>query len=213
MQEALPYSLISIAVAPLITFIAMRGKSALCNSHQRMPVLFMTDMRVVIASNICSQLLLLLWTLVLPVHFSLLLAFDLLLGIPLEHWLLKFVIFEDSGSYHVPGAYARKKLTRRYSLAIVFAVLIRSSITALCVAIQATATATATATVTGTAELTIMQLLVQLLMYTFVRTLFVDVVPRCQEQSPVVEHELRTDSFVITDEEDDIDDESNTTQL
>lgn len=204
MQQVLPYSLISILLAPLLTYVAMRAKSALCNSHQRMPVLFMTDMRVIVVSNIWSQVLLLAWVVMLPVHLSFLIALDLLLGIPLEHWLLKLVFLEDSGSYHVPGTYARQKLNRRYSLALLFALLVRSSMAALCATTQATALT----------ELTITQLLLQLMTYTLVRTLFVDIVPRCEEQSSVVEHELRTDSFVITDEEeDDASDDITTAQL
>ena len=191
----LSYSLISIALSPFLTYIVLRVKNATCNAHPRMPALFHTDMQVIIVTNVLSQVLLMLWAFAVPLNFSFLVAVDVLLGIPVEHWLLKTVFWRDYGFYHVPGEIAKRKLRRRYALALMFAILIRSSMAALCVITQ----------LPSAMNLSAVQCLMQLLLYTVMRTLFVDVVQHTEVSSNVVEEQVRTDSFVITDEEDEED--------
>ena len=193
MSSLITYSVISILLTPLLTYISMHAKSAMCNSHPRMPALFATDMRLIIVTNVFAQIFLVAWVMFLPLNLSFFVAIDLLFGIPIEHWILKTVFLHDDGYYHIPGEYAQRKLKRRYSLALIFSTLIRSSIAAFCIALQ-------TQNVTS---LSLVQLLVQLLLYTFVRTLFVDCMHSVEMSQPVTEQEVRTDSFVITDEEED----------
>ena len=100
------------------------------------------------------------------------------------------MFLNDPGCYHVPGEYAKRKLKRRYSLALIIAVLVRSSVAALCLSLQ----------IESANSLTMMQSLLQLLLYTVLRTFFVDFVTNVQESTAFIEEELRTDSFVITDE-------------
>lgn len=198
MSSSLQYGLISILLTPIVTCVTMRLKTLFCDSYSRMPVLFRTDMHLVISTNVIAQLLILLWSEVLPVSVELLLALDVLLGLGIEHWLLRLVYSEETGHYHVAGAYARQKLRRRYGVTLSLAILIRSSCAALSSALH----------VPLRVRPAWQQLVAVLLLYVIVRTLLVDCVGHAREPAAAVdvdvdEGEIQTNSFVITDEEED----------
>lgn len=199
MSSSLRYSLISILLTPIVTCVTMRLKALFCDSYSRMPVLFRTDMHLVISTNVIAQILILLWSEVLPVNVELLLALDVLLGLGIEHWLLRLVYSEETGHYHVAGAYARQKLRRRYGVTLSLAILIRSSCAALSSALH----------VPLRVRPAWQQLVAVLLLYVIVRTLLADCVGHAREPSTAVhieEEEIQTNSFVITDEEEEEDD-------
>ena len=145
-----------------------------------------------------SLALIIIWSDALSVNINLLLAVDMLLGVPIEHWMLRLVYTEESGVYHVPGAYARQKLRRRYQVSLMLAVLVRSSCAAVSVIMQTP----------DELQMSLENTLFALAVYQCLRTLLVDCIayPRI-EQSPAVEmteHNTSspvTNSFVITDEE------------
>ena len=198
MPPALLYCLISIVVSPLITYVVMRLKSVFCDTYHRFPVLFRTDLSLVITSNMLAQAFLAFWSYALALDVNLLIAVDLLLGLAIEHWMLRMVYAEENGVYHVPGKYAKQKLRRRYFVSLMLNILVRSSCASVSMIVH----------VPTISNLSVQNTWLVLSIYLSVRTLLIDCVgypthdastevevPESTTSSPV------TNSFVITDEE------------
>jgi len=94
-----------------------------------MPALFYCDLRSIMITNVTSYALVICWA--NRVAIEALVAVDILLGIPTEHWLIRAIHRTETAPYHPPGPLGEKVLRRRRRIAFVVAILFRS----LCAAI------------------------------------------------------------------------------
>ena len=127
--QAWTSSLIAIICVPLATYVTMRIKVRYCDKFRRLPALFHCDLRSIMITNVTSYALMILWG--NRVAIEALLAVDILVGIPIERWLIRIIHRTETAPYHPPGPLGQKVLRRRRRIAIAVAILFRS----LCAAI------------------------------------------------------------------------------
>ena len=143
---------------------------------------------MVAVTNVMSVTFAVLWA--HKVSLSYVLAFDFLVGLPFERWLLSIVFRDNTGPYHGGGLLARTNLKRRYKVSIALSCLVRTACAAAVCAAQLGPPRTAFAWLATVAMLH---------MYVVMRTILTDRVEAWNDVANAGEEP--TNDFVITDDE------------
>jgi hypothetical protein len=180
-------NLVAIFVLCLTTAATMRVKHRFCDHFRRMPVLYAVDLRRIWITNSISWIILVSWG---QAQLDALVAVDIIVGIPMERWLMRTIHKDECAPYHVPGQPAALARARRLKISILVLILVRC-----------TCAAFANTVMFPYDEHDIVsRALIMPLSYAIYRTLMLDLTR--QQARIVTTVELPTNDFVITDEED-----------
>lgn len=210
-SDTLPNGVISnLAMVPVIsltTVVAIRLKSRLCDTYQRMPRQYIIDRYMSIISNLLAYSLLVIWATYLPgdqkSRLELLVVMDLLMGIHVQRYTLLLIHSEDTSPYHEPGPLALLRRTRRTKLALILVTLTCAWCAATSVAVAYKTTSPYSHYSDG-AEYSFLILALPAI-HAALRTIVMDT-QGCRRPTSVHEtlnEDMPTNNFTITDDEED----------
>jgi len=86
--------------------------------------------------NFTAMASLILWCTALPVDFSRLVALDMILGLPMERWIIKVMLSFDPAGYHPGGPIGLAMINQRIRYGLLVATVLRGYIAATVVAVS-----------------------------------------------------------------------------
>ena len=203
-----------LCIVPLVSALLMRIKNNMCSSRPRLRTKYAVDLANMIATNYIALASIIIWCYMLNIAIASVVAIDLLLGVPVERWLMKVIVSLDSACYHPGGPLGKSMIHQHMRISSVIATITRGYIVACRLTVPFTMT-------TPDSTYLVQTLLIPA-MYTTVRTLALDI-DMYKPGIARVELPTHDDTFCIasddendgqlTDEEPAYEDESGTTAL
>lgn len=198
-SNVLPNDWISNAVllcaVPLMTTVVMRIKNSMCTNMPKLRTHYAVDLFNMIAVNYVAMASAVLYCTMLPTDLESLIALDLVLGVPIERWLLKVFSNLNTAVYHPTGPLGRTMMHQRLRVSLVMATLARGYVVAVRMVLPPSHH-------TAPTELEVAVLVP--LIYTLIRTLALDVfVGHVNARSRVQLNETTNSAFTIASEDED----------
>ena len=117
-------------VVPLITALLMRIKNNMCSSRPRLRTKYAVDLANMIATNYLALASIIIWCYMLNISIASVVAVDMLIGIPVERWLVKVIVSLDSTCYHPGGPRGKSMIHQHMRVSSVIATITRGYIVA-----------------------------------------------------------------------------------
>ena len=119
-----------LLTVPFTTVLLMRIKNNMCSSRPRLRTKYAVDLSNMIATNYLALASIVIWCYMLNISVASVAAVDMLVGIPLERWLVKVITSLDSTCYHPGGPLGKAMIYQHVRLLAAIATIIRGYVVA-----------------------------------------------------------------------------------
>jgi len=123
-------------IVALTTVGTMRVRNSLCTKQPRLRTQYAVELRQMTFVNFTAMASLILWCTVLPIDFSRLVALDIIVGLPMERWIIKVMLSFDPQAYHPGGPIGLAMINQRIRYGMLITVVLRGYIAATVVALS-----------------------------------------------------------------------------
>lgn len=117
-------------IVPLITALLMRIKNNMCSSRPRLRTKYAVDLANMIATNYLALASIIIWCYMLHIGLASVVAVDMLIGIPVERWLVKVITSLDNKCYHPGGPLGKSMIHQHMRVSSVIATITRGYVVA-----------------------------------------------------------------------------------